>query len=67
MGRIGRNLKAKAEAFGMKVMYHNRNKLSEELALGAVYTAFDNLLRSSDVLSVNLPLNVSVDEIWSCY
>ena len=65
MGRIGRNLKTKAEAFGMRVMYHNRNKLSEELAMGAVYTTFDNLLRSSDVLSVNLPLNVSVDGIWS--
>jgi glyoxylate reductase len=52
---------------GMKVMYHNRNKLSEELAMGAFYTTFDNLLRSSDVLSVNLPLNVSVDETQSRY
>jgi glyoxylate reductase len=67
MGRIGRNLKAKAEVFGMKVMYHNRNKLSEELAMGAFYTTFDNLLRSSDVLSVNLPLNVSVDKTQSRY
>jgi glyoxylate reductase len=48
-------------------MYHNRNKLSGELAMGAFYTTFDNLLRSSDVLSVNLPLNVSVDETQSRY
>lgn len=61
MGRIGRNLKRKAEVFGMRVMYHNRNRLSEELAQGAVYTTFNELLSNSDVLSINLPLNVSVD------
>jgi lactate dehydrogenase-like 2-hydroxyacid dehydrogenase len=61
MGRIGRNLKTKAEAFGMRVMYHNRNKLREELAMGAMYTTFDYLLSHSDVLSINLPLNVSIE------
>ncbi|KAM0122990.1 glyoxylate reductase [Aspergillus fumigatus] len=35
MGGIGRNLKKKAEAFGMRVIYHNRRQLSEELAAGA--------------------------------
>jgi glyoxylate reductase len=59
MGGIGRNLKKKAEAFGMEVIYYNRNKLSEELAGGAKYVSFDELLATSDVLSLNLPLNVS--------
>ena len=59
MGGIGRNLKKKAEAFGMKVIYHNRRQLSEELSAGAQYVTFDELLSSSDVLSLNLPLNVS--------
>lgn len=59
MGGIGRNLKKKAEAFGMKVIYHNRRKLSEELSGGAQYVTFDELLSTSDVLSLNLPLNVS--------
>jgi glyoxylate reductase len=59
MGGIGRNLKKKAEVFGMTVIYHNRNKLSEELADGAEYVSFDDLLARSDVLSLNLPLNVS--------
>lgn len=59
MGGIGRNLKKKAEAFGMKVIYHNRRQLSEELSGGAKYVAFDELLSTSDVLSLNLPLNVS--------
>ncbi|KAJ5905459.1 2-hydroxyacid dehydrogenase [Penicillium subrubescens] len=57
MGGIGRNLKKKAEAFGMKVIYHNRRQLSEELSGGAQYVTFDELLSTSDVLSLNLPLN----------
>ncbi|KAL2840581.1 D-isomer specific 2-hydroxyacid dehydrogenase [Aspergillus pseudoustus] len=57
MGGIGRNLKKKAEAFGMKVVYHNRRQLSEELAGGAKYVTFDELLSGSDVISLNLPLN----------
>jgi D-3-phosphoglycerate dehydrogenase len=59
MGGIGRNLKKKAEAFGMKVIYHNRRQLNEELSGGAQYVTFDELLAASDVLSLNLPLNVS--------
>jgi D-3-phosphoglycerate dehydrogenase len=59
MGGIGRNLKKKAEAFGMKVIYHNRRQLSEELSGGAQYVTFDELLSTSDVVSLNLPLNVS--------
>jgi glyoxylate reductase len=59
MGGIGRNMKKKAEAFGMKIIYHNRNRLSEEQADGAEYVGFDDLLSRSDVLSLNLPLNVS--------
>ncbi|KAF4263931.1 hypothetical protein KXW39_002676 [Aspergillus fumigatus] len=58
MGGIGRNLKKKAEAFGMRVIYHNRRQLSEELAAGAEYVTFDELLAKSDVISLNLPLNV---------
>jgi D-3-phosphoglycerate dehydrogenase len=57
MGGIGRNLKKKAEAFGMRVVYHNRRKLSDELAAGAEYVSFDELLTISDIISLNLPLN----------
>ena len=45
----------------MKVIYHNRNRLSEELAAGAKYVSFEELLSTSDVISLNLPLNVSED------
>lgn len=59
LGGIGRNLKHKAEVFGMKVIYYNRSRLGEDLADGAEYVTFDELLARSDVLSLHLPLNVS--------
>lgn len=60
MGGIGRDLKRKAEALGMRVQYHNRKELDGELAGGAKYVGFNDLLRTSDVISLNLPLNVSL-------
>jgi lactate dehydrogenase-like 2-hydroxyacid dehydrogenase len=61
MGGIGRNMARKAQAFGMKIRYHNRTRLDQDVeeALGAEYVSFDRLLGESDVLSLNLPLNVS--------
>lgn len=61
MGGIGRNLKRKAEAFDMKIQYHNRKRLPEDLEHGAQYVSFDELLATSDVISLNLPLNVSFE------
>ncbi|KAL8671087.1 MAG: hypothetical protein Q9224_007638, partial [Gallowayella concinna] len=61
MGGIGRNLAQKAnKALGMKIIYHNRSKLpsDDETELQQVrYVGFETLLRESDVLSLNLPLN----------
>ncbi|CAG8000076.1 unnamed protein product [Penicillium olsonii] len=65
MGGIGRNLKKKAEAFGMKVIYHNRRELSDEMSAGAQYVSFDELLSISDVVSLNLPLNKNTRHIIS--
>lgn len=61
MGGIGRNVSRKAAVFGMRVRYHNRTRLPEEVEreCGAEYVDFDTLLAESDVLSLNLPLNVS--------
>jgi len=59
MGGIGRNVARKARAFGMTVRYHNRSRLSPDLEDGAEYVDFETLLKDSDVLSLNLPLNVS--------
>ncbi|MCJ1356339.1 MAG: hypothetical protein MMC33_006334 [Icmadophila ericetorum] len=57
MGGIGRNLKKKMDAFGMKVQYYNRRKLDDEAAGGAKYVEFEELLKTSDILSINVPLN----------
>ncbi|KAF7508722.1 hypothetical protein GJ744_008969 [Endocarpon pusillum] len=65
MGGIGRNMKRKAEAFGMNIIYHNRRELTSEMAGGAKYVSFEELLKTSDVLSLNLPLNAKTRHIIS--
>lgn len=65
MGGIGRNIKRKADVFGMKTIYHNRRKLKPEMAGGAEYVSFEDLLKTSDVLSLNLPLNAKTRHIIS--
>lgn len=53
----------RARAFGMTIQYHNRSRLSPELEQGAKYVSFDDLLATSDVLSLNLALNPSTRHI----
>ncbi|ORY92540.1 putative 2-hydroxyacid dehydrogenase [Leucosporidium creatinivorum] len=57
LGGIGRAFAKRARALGMEVQYYNRNRLSEELEQGAKYVTFEELLKTSDVVSLNLPLN----------
>lgn len=58
MGGIGRNFAQKCRAFGMRVQYYNRNRLaSVDLEAGAKYVPFEELLKTSDVISVHVPLN----------
>ncbi|KAK9431013.1 D-isomer specific 2-hydroxyacid dehydrogenase [Lipomyces doorenjongii] len=63
MGGIGRAVKRRAEGFGMITQYHNRKPLSDEMAAGARYVGFDELLATSDVISLNLPLNAHTRHI----
>ena len=60
MGGIGRNMALKARAFDMKIRYYNKTRLSAEMEAecGADDVDFETLLKQSDVLSLNLPLNV---------
>jgi glyoxylate reductase len=53
MGRIGRAVAEKAPAFGMTVAYSSRSPIE---APGAVFMALDQLLSSSDVVSLHVPL-----------
>lgn len=53
----------RAKAFGMRIQYHNRSRLSPELEDGAEYVSIDELLANSDVFSLNLALNPSTRHI----
>lgn len=57
-GSIGQEVARLAGAFGATLLYHNRRRLPPETekSLGLQYVSFEDLLGSSDVLSVNIPL-----------
>ncbi|KAI8317662.1 hypothetical protein K4K59_000016 [Colletotrichum sp. SAR11_240] len=63
MGRIGRAVKRRAEPFGLNAIYHNRKPLSDELAAGTPYVSFDELLRTSDIISVHVPLSAATTHL----
>ncbi|CZS90926.1 hypothetical protein WAI453_003893 [Rhynchosporium graminicola] len=65
MGGIGRNLMKKAAVFGMTTQYHNRSQLPADQSGGAKYVSFEELLKTSDVISLNLPLNEQTRHIIS--
>jgi gluconate 2-dehydrogenase len=57
MGRIGRAVARRAAGFDMRVIYHNRTRLSLELerASNASHVPLDELLAQSDFVSLHLP------------
>ncbi len=63
LGEIGREVAQRARGFDMEVLYHQRNKLPDDIEapLGATYCGFDELLERSDVVSIHLPLNASTE------
>jgi glyoxylate reductase len=65
MGRIGQALARRAAASGMRIIYHNRNRLavSVERLVDAQYVDFQTLLQDSDFLSLNLPYTPEVHHI----
>lgn len=59
MGAIGRAVARRARGFDMEIVYHNRRHVPAEVEaeLGATYVSIDELLRTSDFVSLNAPLN----------
>jgi glyoxylate reductase len=57
MGDIGQAMARRAKAFGMKIAYANRNPVTPEVEaeLGAMYLSMDELLATSDIVSLNCP------------
>lgn len=57
MGRIGKEVARRASGFDMKVVYHNRNRDSQaEAELGVIYASMDELLKTSDFVTLNMPM-----------
>ena len=64
MGRIGRIAAKRAKAFGMKIIYNNRNKLSKDLEDGAkYYSDINTMLPECDFLSIHTPATAETKHI----
>ena len=61
LGTIGKKVARLARAFGMRVAYYDIVRLSEDAedALGVRFHLLRELLRTSDVVSLHVPLNAS--------
>ena len=58
MGRIGQAVAHRARAFGLEIVYHNRQRLPEafERMVGARYEAdIDTLVREADIVTLHCP------------
>jgi len=65
LGRIGSTLAKRAKAFDMKIIYHNRKRVtkSKEKSLGAKYVSFEKLITESDFLSIHVPHTKETDRL----
>ena len=64
MGRIGRIAAKYAKAFGMKIIYYNRNKLSNDLEDGAsYYSDIKDMLPQCDFVSIHTPATADTKHI----
>ena len=66
LGRIGGTLAKRAKAFDMKLVYHNRKRLSraKEKALGVKYVSFEKLVNQSDVISIHVPYTKETEHMF---
>ena len=65
MGAIGQALARRARAFDMEVVYHSRRPVAPELEApsGPRWVALDELLGSSDVVSLSCPYNAETHHL----
>lgn len=67
MGDIGQALARRAKAFGMKIAYSNRRPVAPQIEaeLGAQMMSMDELLATSDVVSLNCPYSPATHHLMS--
>jgi phosphoglycerate dehydrogenase-like enzyme len=65
MGRIGRQVAARAKVFGCNLIYYDARRLSdeEEAELSVEYRPLDELLADSDVISIHTPLTEETENL----
>ena len=67
LGRIGQTLAKRAKAFDMKLVYHNRKRVSKtrEKTLGVKYVSFEKLITQSDIISIHVPHTKETDQMFN--
>jgi len=66
MGRVGLALATKARGFDMELHYHNRTKLSDEKAQGAIHhDQVESLLAQADFLSLHCPATAETTNLMN--
>ncbi len=66
LGRIGSTLAKRVKAFDMKIIYHNRKRVSKskEKALGIKYVSQEKLFTQSDIISIHIPHTEQTDALF---
>jgi len=66
LGRIGRTLAKRAKAFDMKMIYHNRKRISKnkERLLDVKYVSFEKLIIQSDIISIHVPYTKETEHLF---
>jgi glyoxylate reductase len=65
LGRIGRAVARRAQAFEMRILYTKRERLrpKDETDLGVEYRELDELLREADIVSLHVPRSPETERL----
>src|SRR6202049_1253436 len=65
LGNIGKKVARRAKAFDMRIQYYDVNRMTtdQEDALGVRFALFPELLRTSDYVSLHVPLDKSTPHL----
>jgi len=68
-GRIGQAVARRAQGFGMEILYHDMNRLPDEITqpLGARYVSLEELLALSDFVSLHVNLTEETRHLINAY